>query len=66
MRTRRLVNVRSHMMFRPGRIYSFDFSCQPNEEIIENRFLSSKKSLHKLLNELNIAIPHYSAHEICH
>ena len=30
--TRRLVNVRSHMMFRPELIYIFDL-FEPNEEI---------------------------------
>ena len=36
-----LVNVRSHMMFRPEHIYN----CQPNDEMIKYICLSFKKSL---------------------
>ena len=37
-----LVNVRSHMMFRPEIIYIFLVNCQPNYEILKNRCLSFK------------------------
>ena len=52
----RLVNVRLHMMFRLELIYIFDLTVKQMEI----------KSLHKLLNELHHAMPHYSTQQIDH
>ena len=71
--TRMLVDVRSHMMFRPELMYIFD-SIVNQKEIIKKDFGIYKKDvgvytnrcITKVLVGIHNATPPYSAQESCH